>query len=101
MTDWTKLPTSAPGGDLLPHMSARMRTSVVDSLFEGLGGYDRMKAFFAKNDENYLEFVKLWGKGVAKSTNVEVTASEGIENLLDRLERAENAQTINGDAVEV
>jgi hypothetical protein len=60
-----------------------------------------MKAFFAKSDENYLEFVKLWGKGTARSTNVEVSASEGVEALLEKLDRAENASIINGEAVEV
>lgn len=91
---WSHLPTSLPGGSLLPHMSARLRTETIDALFVGLGGYEKAKAFFQKNDDNYLEFVKIWAKGAARSSNVEVTASEGIESMLKRLDERDRAREL-------
>lgn len=88
-----------PNGSLLPHMSARMRTETIDALFVGAGGFERALAWVEASEENYGEFfTKVWAKGAARSTNVEVSASEGVESLLEKLDRAERAQTIDGQA---
>lgn len=87
-----------PGGGLLPHMSARLRTEIIDAVFEGVGGAERLRAWVETNDDNYAEFVKLWARGAVRAANVELTASEGVEKLLEKLDRAENAQLIDGQA---
>ena len=89
---------------MLPHMSARLRTETIDALFVGMGGYEKAKAFFQKSDENYLEFIKIWAKGAARSSNVEVTASDGIESMLKRLDerdRQREIQIVDSTAVTV
>lgn len=88
------------GGALLPHLSARRRTEVVDTVFNMVGGVERM-ADWANKPENYGEFLtKVWAKGMAKPMHVELTQSESLEGLLDRL-ASENAKVINGDATEI
>lgn len=95
---WSHLPTALPGGGLLPHMSARLRTEIIDAVFEGVGGAEKMRAWVEASDANYAEFIKLWARGAVRSSNVELTASEGLENMLEKLDRAENAKLIDGDA---
>ncbi len=85
-----------PGGELLPHMSARRRTEIIDAVFEDAGGAERLSAWVRKNDENYADFVlKIWGKGAARVTNMEVTASDGIESLLKKLDERERQRESN------
>lgn len=82
-------------------MSARMRTEIIDAVFDGVGGAERMRSWVEASDENYAEFLKLWARGAVRSTNVELTASEGIENLLEKLDRADSAKLIDATATEV
>lgn len=79
-------------------MSARLRTEIIDAVFEGVGGAERLRSWVEASDANYAEFVKMWARGAVRSTNVELTASEGVENLLEKLDRAENAKLIDGQA---
>lgn len=95
---WSHLPIAMPGGGLLPHMSARLRTEIIDAVFEGVGGPEKLRAWVEASDENYGKFIEMWARGAVKSTNVELTASEGIENLLEKLDRADNAKLIEGAA---
>lgn len=95
------LPTSLPGGSLLPHMSAKLRTQTIDTLFELAGGHERALAWIEKSDDNFAEFFKIWAKGAVRSTNVELGVSDSLEALLDKLDAAENAKTINATAREV
>ena len=84
------LPVALPGGEMLPHLSARMRTRTIDALFEASGGFDRALAWIETSDENFGEFfTKVWAKGAAKPMSVEHTASEGVEALLEKLDQAE------------
>lgn len=87
-----------PGGPLLPHMSARLRTETIDALFIGAGGFDRALAWINKSDENYGDFFKLWARGAVRSTNVELTADDSIETLLARLDAGEHAEVVSPDA---
>ena len=98
---WNHLPVALPGGSLLPHMSARLRTETIDALFVGSGGYEKALAWIEKSDENYAEFFKIWAKGAVRSTNVEVGVSEGVESLLEKLDAADRAKTIDATAREV
>lgn len=100
---WSQLPVSLPEGVLSPHMSAKLRTQIIDSVFDRVGGEDRLAAFVERNDENYLEFLKLWGRGAARPQHLEVSSDGSIENLLDQLDerkRAESARVVNGEVVE-
>lgn len=96
------LPLTLPGGEMLPHMSSRRRHEVCDIVFEMGGGVDRLAHIVNKSDENFLDFVKnLWAKGLPRAVAMEHNVSEGVESLLDKLDRAENAKTIDGEAKEV
>lgn len=95
---WSHLPVALPGGSLLPHMSARLRTETIDALFVGTGGFNRALAWIEKSDDNYGEFFKIWAKGAVRSSNVEVGVSEGVEKLLDQLDERERAKTIDATA---
>lgn len=95
---WSHLPTAMADGGLLPHLSARLRTEIIDAVFHGVGGADRLRAWVEQNDENYKIFFQMWARGAVRSSNVELTASEGVENLLEKLDRAENAKLIDGQA---
>ena len=86
-----------PGGPLMPHMSARLRTETMDALFVGAGGFDRALAWINASDDNYAEFFKMWGRGAVRSTNVELSADESVEALLSKLDAGEHARVINGE----
>jgi len=95
---FSHLPVAMPGGPLAPHMSAKLRTEMVDALFVGAGGFDRALTWINKSDENYGEFFKIYARGAVRSSNVELTADDSVENLLSRLDAGENARVINGKA---
>lgn len=95
------LPTSLPGGLLLPFMSARRRHEICDAVFESLGGVERLTHEADKNSEAYWEFIKLWSKGLPRAVATEHSVSEGLEDMLERLDRAERARTIEGEFTEV
>lgn len=98
--DWSQLPQAMPGGDLMPHMSARMRRTIVDTVFQASGGADRLLAWVEKNDENYETFVtKLWGPGQAKAVSAEVGLGGDVEELLAKLDAGEHARVINAHAL--
>ncbi len=94
---WSTLPISMPGGGLMPHLSARMRTEMVDALFVGAGGFDRALTWINASDDNYGEFLKIWARGAVRSTNVELSADDSVEALLAKLDAGEHAKIINGD----
>jgi hypothetical protein len=99
-----KLPIALPGGQLMPHMSARRRHEIIDTVFEMVGGVERLAHQVEKNDESYWEFMKLWGKGLPRAVATEHSATASVEGLLDKLDaldRSDKATVINGEAVEV
>ena len=99
MSKFNQFPVAMPGGGLMPHMSARLRTELVDALFVASGGFERALAWIERSDANYeVFFTKIWAKGAARSTNVEVGVSEGVEALLEKLDAGEHAQVVNGTA---
>lgn len=82
---------------MMPHMSARMRTQTMDALFEGAGGFDRALAWIEESSDNYGEFFKIWSKGQARTTNVELGLSDSIEDKLKALDQASNEKVIAGE----
>lgn len=94
-----ELPATLPGGDMMPYMSARYRTQMIDALFEGTGGFERAKAWIEESSANYGEFfIKVWSKGAIRSTQVEERKPEEVEELLARLDAGEHAKVINAEA---
>jgi len=90
-----QVPSTLPGGDLLPHMSARLRTATIDALFEASGGFERARAFIEKSDEHYMEFFKIWAKGAARTTNVEHNVGDSVDALIKQLDKAERENMID------
>lgn len=95
---WNHLPVPMPGGAMLPHLSARMRTATVDAVFQMTGGAERL-ADWANKPENYGDFVtKVWAKGMAKSVSAELTAdTQSLEGLLAQLDAGEHAKVVSPD----
>jgi hypothetical protein len=83
---------------MLPHMSARRRHEILDTAFEMCGGVERLVHETNRNPESYWEMMKLWGKGLPRAVATEHSVGADVENLLDKLDRAENAKVISGTA---
>jgi hypothetical protein len=94
------LPTVLPSGAMLMHMRARRRHEIMDTAFEMCGGVERLVHEMNKNSEGYWEGVKMWAKGAAKPVQIEHTFGESTEDMLDELERSENATVIGGNFTE-
>lgn len=95
--NWTHLPVTMPNGQMLPHLSARMRTETMDAVFHELGGAQKLADWAAKSDENYGMFFQAWARGAVRSTNVELSTDDSIESLLARLDAGEGAKVISPD----
>lgn len=87
---------TTPAGMLVPFMSARRRHEVCDIVFENLGGSERLEHEANKDNESYWKFMGLWSKGLPRAVSTEHTVDNGVESLLDKLDRAANAKTIDG-----
>lgn len=86
----------------MPHMSARRRHEICDTVFEMLGGVERLHHEANRNTDSYWEFMKMWQKGLPRAVATEANVNnESIEEALKRLDAAENARVINGDASRV
>lgn len=94
-------PVAGPAGGLVPFMSARRRHEICDIVFENLGGAARLEHEANRDQESYWKFMGLWSKGLPRAATHEHNAGAGIEDLIERLDRAENAKTIDGDFTEV
>lgn len=84
---------------MMPFMSARLRTQVIDALFEASGGFERALAWIDKDDANYGEFFKIYAKGAIRPTQIEHTASESLEDALAKLDAGEHARVVEGVVV--
>lgn len=71
-------------GAVIPHAGRYARESVLLA-FEMIGGVERMADWATKNPGDF--YTKIYTKVITRE--VEVSASEGIEDLLLRLDRAE------------
>ncbi len=84
---------------MMPYMSARLRTQTIDALFEASGGFERALAYIDRNDDNYGEFFKIWAKGAVRTTGVEHTASESLEDMLAKLDAGDHAKVVEGEVL--
>lgn len=102
MSKWDQFPMTVPGGGLMPHVSARLRQETVDAVFQAAGGFDKLLAFTESSEDNYKFFLQhLWGKGLPRVTNAEVSVdADGVEALLAKLDAGEHARVISPDAVD-
>ena len=83
--------SSAPDGTVLANYG-RYHRQAIGTAFEMCGGIERLADWA---DKNYGEFVtKLYPRLIPKE--VEVGASEGVEDLLRKLDAGEHAQVIEG-----
>lgn len=92
MRNAIKLPDTDADGALYQHVG-RYAGRMVLTAFDMIGGVDRLADWA---DKNYGEFAtKLLPKIIAKP--VEHNVSEGVEDLLSRLDAADSAQVIEGE----
>lgn len=87
-------PYQSPGfgaadGSVIPHAGRYAREAVLLA-FEMIGGVERMADWASKNPGEF--YTRLYTKVITRE--VEVGASEGIEDLLLRLDRAERGELI-------
>lgn len=102
MADKPTLPAALPGGTLVPHLSARRRHEIADIVFEMCGGVERLAHEADKNSESYWTFIeKVWAKGLPRAVATEHSASEGVEALLEKLDRADKGTLIGADALDI
>lgn len=98
------LPMTTGAGLMVPFMSARRRHEICDIVFEQLGGVERLAHEAGKDSDAYWQFMtKLWGKGLPRATSTEHSVDNGVETLLEALDKRNGggAKVINGDFVEV
>lgn len=91
-----RLPDTDADGQLYQHVG-RYAGRMVLTAFDMIGGVDRLADWADKNPTDF--FTKVFPKVIAKPH--EVGVSEGVENLLEKLdsaERADRAVPIEGTA---
>lgn len=96
--EWKHLPMATPEGNLLVHASARLRTNIVDTVFQMIGGTERLADWAHKNPSDF--YTKLWGKGMAKPLTLEVSETGSLEDLIGDLDGS-RAKVINPDGTTV
>lgn len=85
-----KLPVVSSAGDMLPYMSAARRRRALDSVFEVIGGEERLAHEATKTSEGYWNFIKLWAKGplnVQKTQTEHSVDGKSVEDLWEKLEK--------------
>src|SRR5262245_36199272 len=87
-----ELVSGGPMGSIIPHVGRYAREAVITA-FEMNGGVEWLRDWAAKNPDDY--FKSLFTKVITRE--VEVGASEGVEELLRRLDSGEHAQVIEGN----
>lgn len=87
-----KFPTVTRSGDILPGLSGRRRQEQMDALYEASGGFQRALAWLEKSDENWEKFfLGPYAKGAQRAVTVEHAAGAGLEDLIEKMDRAGNA----------
>ena len=84
---------------MLPHLSGRLRTSIVDTVFQMIGGTERLADWATRNPGEF--YTKIWGKGMSKPISLEVQDADSLEGLLSALDGGEHAKVISPDGSEV
>jgi hypothetical protein len=92
------LPVSS-GGELVPFLSAKRRTEIIDRVFEATGGERAMSEWVERSDDNRGKFYGWFVKGAfrgAAPVDQDAGASK-VEELLARLDAGEGAKVISND----
>lgn len=90
-----KLPTVTAAGDMLPYMSAAARRRALDSVFQVIGGEERLAHEATKSAEAYWNFIKIWAKGplpVSQNKTEHSVNAASVEGLWDKLAARKQAQ---------
>lgn len=95
-----QLPAPLPqsvGGELMPFLSAKRRTEIIDRVFEASGGETRMVEWVEASDDNRGKFYGWFVKGAFRGAAPAPAENNGskIEELLARLDAGEGAKVIN------
>lgn len=77
------------------HMSPAAKQEVIDKAFHANGGQVGYNAWAKSNPDDYYN--KHFLRNVPRPTAIEHTAASSVEDLLERLDRAANAKTIDGE----
>lgn len=88
------LPTVTSAGDMLPYMSAARRRRALDTVFEMVGGEERMAHEATKSSEGYWNFAKLWAKGplpVTQNNTEHSVNTKSVESLWEKLDARKKA----------
>lgn len=88
------LPTVTLAGDMLPYMSAARRRRALDTVFEMVGGEERLAHEATKNSEGYWNFAKLWAKGplpVTQNNTAHSVDAKSVESLWAKLDARKEA----------
>lgn len=89
-----KLPTVTLAGDMLPYMSAARRRRALDTVFEMVGGEERLAHEATKSSDGYWNFAKLWAKGplpVTQNNTQHSVDSKSVESLWEKLDKRREA----------
>ncbi len=102
------LPVVTQAGDMLPYMSAARRRRALDSVFEVIGGEERLAHEATKTSEGYWNFIKLWAKGplpVTQSNTQHSVNTASVEALWEKLDARKAVglptQVIDADVIDV
>jgi hypothetical protein len=74
---------------MLPYMSAARRRRALDSVFEVIGGEERLAHEATKSSEGYWNFIKLWAKGplpVSQNQTEHSVNTDSVEKLWEKLD---------------
>jgi hypothetical protein len=81
-------------------MSAQRRGQIVDTVFESVGGVERLTDWAEKNYGTFIE--KVWVKGLPRTNTMDHTLNaNSVEAFWDKVTAAEDAQTIEGSCTPV
>ena len=86
------LPVAMPGGDLLPHMSARRRRQAIDNIYAMVGGEERTvhEIDRDKTGAAYWRFFDAWARGAGRPLSVEHTMNtDSVEALWEKIDARE------------
>jgi hypothetical protein len=90
MSKTPHLPVVNPTGDMLPYMSAARRLRALDTVFEMIGGEERLAHEASKDSEGFWNFAKLWAKGplpVSQNNTSHSVDGKSVEDLWEKLDK--------------
>ena len=90
-----------PMGQLIPHMSARYIREQFYSVYQSLGGAERLLHEANRDADSYKWFISLMAKLTPREALVQHDHGAAVDSLIDRLDKEDKAKTIEADFVEV